>query len=221
MAMADSTQPSEEDKAARRAARKRITNREWRAANKKRRCLSAKESYKRNRAKIISRCKAYYWANRDAVIKKKSIYMAKRRAANPCFRLSQVMASRVRGALARAGKSKSGRAMTLIGCTANELKAHLESLFLPGMTWSNRGRHGWHIDHIIPLSRFDLADPAQQASAFHYTNLQPLWAVDNLKKSNKVAGQNLFGFAYAARIADAASAKPKGRRKHGGQHEPD
>ena len=96
------------------------------------------------------------------------------------------------------------------------LRAWIESKFLPGMTWENRRQ--WHIDHIMPLAKFDLSDPAQQAAAFHYTNLQPLWAKDNLRKGDKVAGQQCFGFACAARIADAASAKPKRRRKHGGQH---
>jgi hypothetical protein len=89
------------------------------------------------------------------------------------------------------------------------------------MTWDNRSVNGWHIDHIIPVSKFDLNDPQQQAAAFHYTNLQPLWASENRRKSNRVAGQNLFGFAYAARIADAASAKPKRRLKNAGQHKHD
>ncbi len=73
----------------------------------------------------------------------------------------------------------------LIGCSMEELKKYLEIKFQPGMTWENKGRAGWHIDHIRPCSSFDLTDPEQQKQCFHYTNLQPLWAIDNLRKNAK------------------------------------
>jgi hypothetical protein len=63
------------------------------------------------------------------------------------------------------------------------LKIHLESKFQPGMTWENHGRNGWHIDHIKPLCSFDLTDLMQLRQACHYTNLQPLWAKENLRKN--------------------------------------
>jgi len=66
------------------------------------------------------------------------------------------------------------------------LIAHLESKFQEGMSWENYGKNGWHLDHIIPLSAFDLTDPEQLKIACHYTNIQPLWARDNLVKSNKI-----------------------------------
>jgi len=64
-----------------------------------------------------------------------------------------------------------------------EARRHLEALFQPGMTWSNM--HLWHIDHIKPISSFNLNDPVQVRECFNLKNLQPLWAVDNIKKSNK------------------------------------
>jgi hypothetical protein len=80
---------------------------------------------------------------------------------------------------------KVGSAISDLGCSIDELKLYLESRFLPGMTWANNSLHGWHIDHIKPLSSFDLSDPNQFKQACHYTNLQPLWAVDNLRKGSK------------------------------------
>lgn len=70
----------------------------------------------------------------------------------------------------------------LIGCSIDELKIYLSSQFKQGMSWDNYGK--WHIDHIRPCASFDLTDPEQQKQCFHYTNLQPLWAVDNLRKNS-------------------------------------
>ena len=69
----------------------------------------------------------------------------------------------------------------LIGCTMAELKAYLATKFVEGMSWDNHGK--WHIDHIRPISSFSMADASQRAMCWHYSNLQPLWAKDNLSKS--------------------------------------
>ena len=83
------------------------------------------------------------------------------------------------------GNQKTGSAVCDLGCTIDELKAYLEVLFRPGMTWDNWAFDGWHIDHIKPLVSFDLTDREQFLQACHYTNLQPLWAKENLSKSDK------------------------------------
>lgn len=80
---------------------------------------------------------------------------------------------------------KTGSAIKNLGCTIKHLKEHLETLFYSNMTWDNYGSV-WHIDHIIPLSSFDLTKEEEVSKACHYTNLQPLLAIDNLKKSNKL-----------------------------------
>lgn len=84
------------------------------------------------------------------------------------------------------GEIKSAHTLELIGCTIEQLKHHLESLFQPGMTWENYGKFGWHIDHIQPCCFFDLSKPEEQRRCFHYTNLQPLWWHDNLVKGKKI-----------------------------------
>ena len=97
------------------------------------------------------------------------------------WKLKNNLRSRIR--LSLKGKNKSKKTMELLGCTIKQLWEHLESKFKLGMTRENHGK--WHIDHIKPCISFNLTDPEQQKICFHYTNLQPLWAEDNLKKGAK------------------------------------
>ena len=84
--------------------------------------------------------------------------------------------------LAVKNNQKSGSAVKDLGCSISEFKKYIESKFSPGMSWENRGASGWHFDHIKPLCSFDLSDRDQMKVACHYTNIQPMWAIDNLKK---------------------------------------
>jgi hypothetical protein len=94
---------------------------------------------------------------------------------------------RIHAALKGAGKSK--RAMQLVGCSIAELKTHLEKQFKASMTWENYGE--WHVDHIVPCCSFDLRLAKDQQRCFHFSNLQPLWADENFKKSGKYSGNAL------------------------------
>lgn len=111
-------------------------------------------------------------------------YQKIRIAKDPEFKLSIRLRTRLYKAIKR--NSLVGSAVGDLGCTVSELKLHLEKQFQPGMTWDNWSILGWHIDHKIPLCKFNLLNRKQFLKAVHYTNLQPLWASDNLKKgSNK------------------------------------
>jgi hypothetical protein len=81
--------------------------------------------------------------------------------------------------------SKAGSAVRDLGCSIPEFKRHIESLWLPGMSWENWGRSGWSLDHIKPLSAFDLSDRQQFLEACHYSNIRPLWHIDNMRKGAK------------------------------------
>lgn len=112
-------------------------------------------------------------------------YGKARRARDPMFALNGRMKAQVVRCLA---SGKGGRSWpTLVGYTLKELADHLEAKFLPGMTWDNRGE--WHIDHIRPLCSFNFTTPdcPQFREAWALSNLQPLWAVDNLKKGGRWA----------------------------------
>ena len=106
--------------------------------------------------------------------------------ADPAFRLACNLRSRVANAIRRkqVRKPRDGSITEGLGCTYRELRTYLETKFAPGMTWGNYGE--WHVDHVIPLSRTTLQDTDQFAKAVHYTNLQPLWAKDNIAKSDRL-----------------------------------
>jgi hypothetical protein len=112
----------------------------------------------------------------------KSLYQMARKKQHLPTRIRENIKSRVNRAIRN---YKLDTTIKELGCSVEELMRYLEARFKPGMSWSNYGLFGWHIDHIVPISSFDLSDPEQLRQACHYTNLQPLWAKDNLKKSDK------------------------------------
>ena len=147
----------------------REDHKEQKAANGK----IYRESHKEQRA-------AYYEANKE----QRAAKQKQRRLTDPRFKLSVNLRCRLHDALK--GNYKAGSAVRDCGCSMEALRLYLESKFQPGMTWANWGINGWHIDHIRPLSSFDLTDREQFLKACHYTNLQPLWAKDNLSKGDRI-----------------------------------
>src|SRR6266436_3811326 len=111
-------------------------------------------------------------------------YYRQRRKNNPAARIRSNLASRLAMAIRNSLGKKSASTMKLVGCTITELIIYLEKKFLPGMNWENYGLgpDKWHVDHIISCASFDLTDLDQQRKCFYYTNLQPLWQPDNLRK---------------------------------------
>lgn len=110
-------------------------------------------------------------------------YMADRANKDMDFRLRGSLRARVRLAISTVCGEKAVKTIELIGCSVPELRAHLEQQFTSGMTWDNYG--DWHIDHIKPCAAFDLTNEDEQRDCFHYSNLQPLWASDNMSKGAK------------------------------------
>jgi hypothetical protein len=119
----------------------------------------------------------------------KNAWARTRRKTDMSYRIGVGLRARVGQALrkyqAGQGESVTTSIRELLGCTMSELVKYLESKFLPEMSWENYSRKGWHIDHIRSLVSFDLTDPEQRRLAFHYTNLQSLWAGDNFRKGRR------------------------------------
>jgi len=135
---------------------------------------------------LYSYCKLcrriYRKENRNKINKYNRDYEKERRLKDIHYKLCKYLRTRISNALTL--NWKQGSAVKDLGCSIIELKTHLESKFQEGMSWDNYGE--WHIDHIKPLSKFQLKNKDEFLLAVHYTNLQPLWAEDNLKKGNKM-----------------------------------
>ena len=154
------------------------------------RCAASKDglhSYCKECAKIKNReyrqkNRDYYLENKEQMDKYRQSYRNKRRKEDIGYKIR----TNLRGRLWHAIKSgqKSGSAVRDLGCSIEELTQYLEPQFQPGMSWENYGE--WHLDHLTPLSSFDLTDREQLLKACHYTNLQPLWKKDNLAKGDRI-----------------------------------
>ena len=141
--------------------------------------LTTASWYLRNKVRKLQKAKDWKAKNPHKIKKyDRSLYARIRRASSLNHRLRCVIRER----LTKLVRNRREASKLLLGCSVTDLIKHLESKFILGMTWENYGRTGWHIDHIKPLAGFDLSNPEQLKQACHYTNLQPLWASDNLRK---------------------------------------
>lgn len=155
-------------------------NKKWQETNPEKVKSNNKNWYEKNKEHAKGRIKKYKSENRRKV-------NAQRRDSyykNTNFRLRVTLSNRLRDSMQ--GLSKAAKTFILLGGSLAEVRGFLEKQFQPGMTWENHGK--WHIDHKRPCASFDLSDPKQQKACFHYTNLQPLWAEENLKKGDKYYG---------------------------------
>ena len=152
----------------------------WRKKNREKIRLQQCQYAMSNKKKLDVYQKQWHFDNKDKIRERNTI----RRQNDFQYKLKIGLRDRLRKALH--GNYKNGSAVKDLGCSIDELKIHLESKFQSGMSWDNYGFYGWHIDHIVPLASFDLTDRKQFLEVCHYTNLQPLWAKDNLSKGDSI-----------------------------------
>ena len=164
---------------------KNETDHKYYLANREKRLLYARTYRETHRKKICDDMSKYYFKNRDLIQKKQITRHKKRILIDPSYKISCSVRARLGSFLRHIGMQKKNKTFNYIGCTKEELKTYIESKFSRGMSWDNYGKNGWHIDHIKPLCSFDLMKEEELHKACHYTNLQPLWAIDNLVKSGK------------------------------------
>ena len=140
--------------------------------------ISRKMNYEKNRDTILARNRDYYARNSKKIIGNKRL----RRSSDPFVSLKERIKSLIRASISRRGYVKPMPTEKIVGCSWDQFYIHIERQFTTGMSWDNRSE--WHIDHIIPLATATCEDDIIRLN--HFTNLRPLWAEDNLRKSDKL-----------------------------------
>ncbi len=155
-----------------------LKKKKWREENPEEYKKQTKKYYESTKKEQSIKKKVWIQNNRE----KYNSYWTNRKSEDPEFRLLSGMRSTLSSYLKKRNITKKNKTFELVGCAPEFLKEHLEKQFKEGMNWENRNK--WHIDHIIPLSSAKTEEELYKLC--HYTNLQPLWAEDNIKKSNKI-----------------------------------
>ena len=142
------------------------------------------------KAKSKEYLKEYHLKNKKRIKQRQNEYLKNKRKTDLNFKIACNLRSRINHALKN--NTKSAHTKELLGCSIEFFKGYLSAQFKKGMSWDNwstgnngNGMKEWHIDHIKPCSRFNQSNPQEQRQCWNYTNLQPLWAEENLKKGNK------------------------------------
>jgi len=152
----------------------------WRKLNPDKFNDSQKQWKLNNKEKYDLYLKTWRSENRESI----NNYSKMRKQSDPIFRLKTNVRARVYNFLKSKNIVKNNKTFDIVGCTPQFLKEYLENKFTEGMSWVNHSQYGWHIDHIIPLSSAKTEEEIHKLC--HYTNLQPLWAKDNLVKGTKL-----------------------------------
>ncbi|MDP3492855.1 MAG: hypothetical protein Q8R82_07055 [Hyphomonadaceae bacterium] len=174
-------------------------NRRWAEANAERIFEKDRRWYEANRCRVLEAARQYQldhpergrermqrWraADPEGAKRKANTYQNNRYANDPIFKVRKVVSGRIKQALkcAVGSPGKSRTTIELLGCSAEQYRTYLESLFDPNMTWENWGEM-WEIDHIVPIAAHDLSSDKGQQAAFHYSNTVPL-----SKAMNRIKG---------------------------------
>lgn len=145
-----------------------------------------KKYFQLNKDEIQKKTLQYYHRNKVRLNKKRTTTQKNKWHTNVDYKLQRILSIGIRTYLKRRKIliDFKPKYREYLGCSIKELKQHLESKFKEGMSWNNWALKGWHIDHIRPMSSFNLKDEKEMAKCWNYINLQPLWASENLRKSN-------------------------------------
>jgi hypothetical protein len=162
---------------------------------------SKQKEFRENNKELVSERKKKYWENlspekkeelkirkrelyhKNKYKEKKKDYVNEKLNSDDFFKLKFNIRTLIRNAFNRKFTTKSRKTIEILGCSFEEFKIHLESRFDDKMNWENQGTY-WHMDHIIPISSAETEEDVYRLN--HYTNFQPLYWLDNLKKSNKI-----------------------------------
>lgn len=133
----------------------------------------------KNKKEITKRRKINYYKNKEKNSEKEKI----KKKFDPVYKLKIDIRSIIGKAIRKEGYTKKSRTFEILGCSYEDFKIHIESLFLPGMSWENRSL--WHLDHRVPVSW--AKNEKELIKLNHYTNFKPMWAIDNQRKNNRWA----------------------------------
>ena len=155
---------------------------EYNLKNKEKLSTYHKEWFILNKDKHKANAKKYREKNKKVLSEKSTIKRNLKYKTDSLYRFKNILRSRTRTAFKVKFWKKELGTEKLLGSDFNTVKLHIQNKFTEGMNWENQGK--WHIDHIKPLA--SAKNKEELIALCHYTNLQPLWALDNILKSNKI-----------------------------------
>ena len=155
---------------------------QYREQNKERVNEYQKQYREQNKERVNERQKQWQKQNNARIREMERLNSKKRRDTDPLYKMTRTIRSLMYNSIKKQGYSKRSKTYKILGCDFETFKKHIERQFTKGMNWNNHGE--WHYDHIIPISSAQTEEEVIKLN--HYTNFQPLWAEDNLRKSNKI-----------------------------------